>query len=272
MRLRRSLIVALALQAGFALPSNAKDEQAVRTAYAKVAYAVQSRTVYLEATKHPDITAADLTKKLQANELRFDISEMSSGSIADILDRPYSDFVSKPDKQQVLQITHYEETATEKSNKVTTYSAEPVWKAGGVSSGDWDRVPVKTAIARSLGTYSRYVTATITVRFQNQSRTYRTLWLFSDTDLMAIDTVTGNYILRRFATESAYPSVLTDTGLRAQAAVNDWLTSTQSFDASCKPGKADVCCDSASMHCGVSADDLRSTKPAPKTTAMEEKL
>jgi hypothetical protein len=114
------------------------------------------------------------------------------------------------------------------------------------------------------GKFSRYVTATITVRFQNRSRTYRTLWLFGS-GMLAVDLVTGN-IVQDFVNESVYPSLLTDTSLRSYPAVRDWLNSTQRFDASCKSGRQDVCCDAA-MRCGVSSEDLRSTKPAPDTKA-----
>lgn len=263
MRLRKLLTVAPVLLAGISLAANPQDEQLVRNSYAKVAYAVQSRTVYVEVLEHPYITTAELAKKLQENELRFDIAGMSSGAIADILARPYSDFASKPDLQDVLYITNDQESRIEEDGtKATSYFADPHWGKRGASSEDWD-LPIRDmlAISRNEGLYSRYVTATVTARFQNQSRTYRTLWLFSGSDLMAIDTVTGNFILRSFATESAYPSVLTDTHLRSRTVVNDWLNSAQRFDASCKTGKLDVCCDSA-LRCGVAAGDLRSTKPA----------
>jgi hypothetical protein len=263
--------VCVALTAAMFVPaqaSNPQDEQVVRNAYAKLAYAVQAHTVYDEVRKHPNIALPELTKKLQANELRFDITEMSSGAISSIESRPYSDFVARPDAQEVLHIAHDEETFDEKGKRATSYFAVPQWSAGSRTQEDWD-TPVGTALAISgnKGRYDRYVAATITVRFQGRSRTYRALWLFSNSDLMAIDTVTGNSIARNFATESAYPSVLTDTSLRSHPAVNEWLASTQRFEPSCKTGKQDVCCDS-SMHCGVHSEDLRSTKSAPNTMAI----
>jgi hypothetical protein len=249
-----------------------QDEAVVRTTYAKLAYAVQSRTVYVEAQKHPNLTAVELAKALQENELRFEISELSGGNVSDIGDRPWSDFVTRPDSREVLRITHDEEAFTDETGTLfTSYFAVPSWGEGSSSAEDWD-TPVKTAmrIAGGDGQYSRYVAATITARFEGKSRTYRALWMFSDSDLTVIDLVTGNSILRTFATESTYPSVLTDTKLRSRPVVNDWLNSTQRFEASCKKGKFDVCCDAAAIRCGVSADDLRSTKPAPNTTAAHK--
>lgn len=219
----------------------------------------------MESRKKPDITSVELTKKLQASELRFEITEMSSGALSDIASRPYSDFVSPPDLQDVLHITRDLETFDENGKRMTSHFTIAQWGAGEKSKEDWD-TPVKETLVLSgnEGRYSRYVTATITVRFQNRSRTYRTLWLFGS-GMLALDFVTGNTV-EDISTESVYPSVLTDTSLRSHPAVSDWLNSTQRFDASCKTGKQDVCCDAA-MHCGVNAEDLRSTKPAPNAKA-----
>ena len=256
----------------FALAANPQDEQVVRQAYAKLAYAVQAHTVYDEAQEHPNQTLPELTKQLQANELRFEISEMSSGAIADISSRPYSDFVSRPDTQDVLQIVHDEETFNERGKRFTSYFAVPRWAAGGNQSQEvWD-MPVKDALVYSGSKYSRYVTATITVRFQGRSRTYHTLWLFG-TEVLSVDLVSGSNVPSNYIAQNLYPSVLTDTSLRSHAAVDQWLHSTQRFEASCKTGKQDVCCDPLTMRCGVHSDDLRSTKPAPNTTAIpKEKL
>lgn len=260
------------LLARIALAANANDETTVRTAYGKLAYAVQSRIVVMEATRNRDLTIVELNKVLQANELRFEITAMSSGLISEIDSRPYSDFVTKPGQQKVLQMSH-ESYSVSEFGKLLAVSlvANPHWTTTDYrpTNDDWN-MSIKQALAlgQMQGKYSRYVTATITVRFQRQSRTYHALWLFSDSDLMEIDLVTDTVGI--FAKESAFPTVLTDTSLRVVPAVRDWLTSTQSFDTSCKAGKLDVCCDSA-MRCGVLAEDLRNTK-APLNPLTEGKI
>src|SRR6267142_1354499 len=65
---------------GTALAANPQDEQIVRNAYA-----VQSHTVFVEATKNPNLKSPELAQKLQDNELRFEITEMSSGALSDIV-------------------------------------------------------------------------------------------------------------------------------------------------------------------------------------------
>lgn len=269
------LVCQMALVASSAFAANPQDEQTVRNAYAKLAYAVQSRTVYVEVQKNQNLKSSDLTQRLQDNELRFDITDMSSGALSDISSRSYSDFVTKPDGQDVLGVTHETAMFNENGQRYSSLFAAPKWDKESpenfspTPSGAWD-IPVRDVMAKTVGNnYNRYVTATITVRFQGRSRTYHTLWLFGSNDVsvepLSVDLVTGQ-VVRDFALESAYPSVLTDTSLRSRAAVNDWLTSTQRFDASCKTGKHDVCC--SAMQCGVSSEDLRSTKPAPNTKAI----
>lgn len=258
------------LLTSIALAANPVDEQMVRNAYAKVAYAVQSKIVYTEAEKNPDLKWPELARKLQDSELRFEITEMSSGALSDINSRPYSDFVTRPQREDVLQITHDTETFDENGKRFTTYFAIPHWGPSSQSQENWD-TPVKEVVVESgnEGRYSRYVTATITVRFQGRSRTYHALWLFGS-DTLAVDLVTGNSIVRGFATESAYPSVLTDTRLGSHPAVSNWINSTQRFDASCKTGKQDICCDAATMRCGINSEDLRSKDPAPNTKIVRK--
>ena len=94
-------LLALSLLATSTLAANPQDEQVVRNAYAKLAYAVQSGTVYVEAQKNPKLTSPELATKLHDSELRFEITEMSSGALSDIASKPYSDFIAKPDTQEV---------------------------------------------------------------------------------------------------------------------------------------------------------------------------
>lgn len=266
-RLQWVLALMLSMTAA-ALASNPQDEQVVRNAYAKLAYAVQARTVYDAVRKTPKITSLELTKELQAKELRYDITDMSSGAISDIESKPYSDFVTRPDTQPVLRIVEDKETFDENGSRATSNFAQPRWAAASQSQEDWD-IPIKGALAQSGngGKFVRYVSATITVRFQGRSRTYHTLWLFGS-GILALDLIgAADNVVTEFATRDLFPSVLTDTSLRSRPAVGDWLNSTQRFESSCKTGKQDVCCDSA-MHCGVAAEDLRSTKPAPNTTSI----
>lgn len=273
--MKTKVLLSVFLLAGIALAANPQDEALVRNAYAKLAYASQTKIVAIEAQRNSDLTIAELSKELQDNELRFEITAMSSGNISDIESRPYSEFVTRPDQQKVLSIPHETHSVTEFGKFLgVTLFATPHWttmraEVNGEWSEDWD-MPVKALVdSGNAGKYSRYVTATITVSFQGTSQTYHALWLFSDSDVMCVDLVTGNEIVKYFAQESAFPSVLTDTHLRYHPAVEQWLTSTQRFDASCKAGKLDVCCDSA-MHCGVLEDDLR-TKPAPNALTPKER-
>jgi len=243
----------------------ASDEQTVRTAYAKLAYAAQARTVYMLTRSNPKLDSNELSRQLQAEELRFEITELKAGPLSEIISKPYSDFVTPTDGQPVLSIAIDTESFDENGKRSVSNFAFPHWEEGERSSSDWT-IPVGQALSltKQTGKFSRYVTACITVRYQGKSRTYQTLWLFG-TETLPIDTVTGNNILADFVTKSAFPSILTDTSLHSHAAVSAWLSANQKFSQQCKKGKQDVCCDSD--HCGVSSSDLMSSSPAPTMTA-----
>lgn len=104
MKIRLIRCLALLLLASLSLGANPQDEETVRTAYAKLAYAVQAQTVYRSVMMAPTLTRAELATELQWNLLKFDITDMSSGAIADISAKPYSNFVTNFDTQPTLQI------------------------------------------------------------------------------------------------------------------------------------------------------------------------
>jgi hypothetical protein len=246
--------------------ANPHDEQVMRNAYAKLAYAVQTKTVYDVARKDHQINSLGLSKQVRENELRFDISELTSGALTEIATRPFSEFVTAPAGQQVLQVSLDTESLDENGKRTISSLAVPQWAKGqDPTSEDWN-TPVSKALSQTghEGEFSRYVSATITVRYKGQSRTYRALWFFGD-GFLGIDLITGT-IVNDFVTINSYPSVLTDTSLRSHPAVKEWLLANQRFDASCKTGKQDVCCDDG-MRCGVHSADLESNKPAPTTKA-----
>jgi hypothetical protein len=256
------------LLASTALAANPQDEQLVRNAYAKLAYAVQSRTVYDEAVRNPDLTAVELTKQLQANELRFEITEMTSGALSEIASRPYSDFVTLSSTEDVLQIVHDEETVRVNNKPIAVSNfAVARWMPGPSASlpekemGSDMSVNDVIVKAGNRGKYSRHVAATITVRYQGRSRTYRTLWLFGS-ETIGIDLVTQNSATE-FVSNNVFPSVLTGTHLRSVPAVASWLSSTQRYEATCRSGRQEVCCNTEVMQCGIASGDVRSMRAAP---------
>ena len=75
---KNAVLVPILLVSAALAASNPQDEQVVRNAYAKLAYAVESKTVYAEAQKNAKLTSLELAQKVQTSELRFQIADMSS--------------------------------------------------------------------------------------------------------------------------------------------------------------------------------------------------
>lgn len=266
----RSTVIAISLTCAIGATAQSpttRDETVVRTAYAKLAHGVQVKTVYNAVLKNRELSPLDLNKQIQENELRFDISEMTSGPLTDITDKPNSDFVSVPDGNDILSIASDTETFDENGKRAESLLAGiPQWvHREAVSPEGWD-MPVGKALelAEHAGKFSSYVALTATVRFQGKSRTYRSLWLFG-TETLAVDLVVTGINLLDLTTHNTYPSVLADTSLRSTPAVHEWLTANQRFEASCKVGKSETCCDPTTMRCGIAAEDLGSKVPAPTT-------
>jgi hypothetical protein len=112
-------------------------------------------------------------------------------------------------------------------------------------------------------------------RTQGRSRTYHALFAFGKDDkgqeaIQPVDTVIGNSILSAFVNRPLYPATLLNTSMREDPAVATWLKAHQVFDATCKPGKEDVCCDLNTLECGVSAHDVNAafSQPIPASETV----
>ena len=246
-----------------------QEERLVRTTYAKLIYAAQLDGVHnlINAGKRPGL--AEIEARLAANELKFEISNFSSGSVADIAQRKFAELVTKPDGQAVLDIgpTTYKYTEDSKADRkiteISEYSAQVSWSPGQNLIGeDWN-IPFKDVLPvfqrQNRSTYSRYARYSVVARFQGRSRDYNAMFLFGtgEEPVLVLDNVTNNSALHFFVKNSVYPAVLLWKSSR-EPGVAAWLRSHQVRGATCGSGKQEVCCDTSALKCGVSADDLTS--------------
>lgn len=249
------------------------EETVVRTTYAKLTYAVTIGTIHRALTdemRHPPgtslkphpLTRIALDDRLAQDGVLFQLANFSVGKISD-LKRNYSGLVTKPDGSEVLAISTGSLNWAEDGKETLEVSAGGAgWNPSqNLISEDWDHPAAELLPLSEHGNwYSRYAAFTVTVQFQGKSRIYNAMFLFGVDDkglevVSAIDTVsTGG--LSYFVNRPVYPATLLKTSLRAKSVVADWLKSHQVFDATCKPGKEDVCCDLTTLECGVAAQDV----------------
>jgi len=241
------------------------EERVVRTAYAKVVFAVQVQTVE-EAVhqKHRKLDTPALSSALDKNDLRITLSGFTVGNVSEILQRNIQDLVSLPHGEEVLVISDAT-TSYKEHGRVTeeTGVAIPEWQpgsGGGQSTVNYTLAEV-LAVNQPTDVYQRYAMFNVAIAFQGKARKYRALVLFgkdaSGADkVLVTDTVLGS-VPQDMMKQSIYPAILLGTSLGEVPAVMTWLEGKQMPATSCTLRSQDVCCDLSSMKCGISADDLR---------------
>ncbi|MGB8579683.1 MAG: hypothetical protein WCD47_02580 [Candidatus Sulfotelmatobacter sp.] len=251
----------LAPLAALAADSMTHEETIVRTAYAKLAYAADLNTVY-RASRNHKITSEDMTKQIDAHGLHLTLSDFTVGNLSDIADKKYVDVAGQyPDGQDVIH-------AGLVTISVNNNNGQPV--SSDTTTARWG--PRQYALAPNLTIRAlmpileqesgisplvRYCSYTVTVSLQGKSRTYKAWFLFGDNGQIAAgDTVLGSNggALNYFLDHPVYPDILLHTDLGKIPAVNNFLAANARTEASCKHG--DICCDAASLACGVAAAEL----------------
>jgi hypothetical protein len=249
------------------------EETVVRQTYAKLAYAVNIGSIHraLDGAQGKEITKADLEAYIAKEAIQFQLNNFSSGTVSDIAERNYGDFVTKPDGSDSLAIsTGSHKVSEEGSPDVVGATARVLgWHKGQEVSGSFDMPFGKILPMTELKSYTRYAAYTVTTVFQNRSRSINAMFLFNTNskgseDVAPIDTLNGSSALFDFVNLSVYPTTLLKTRLRAEPVVADWLRSHQVFDAACKPGQ-DACCNPSTLVCGVSSQDVNTYLSKPVT-------
>ena len=236
------------------------EETVVRTAYAKLAYAVQLNEIYHFTSD----SKGNLSERLRKNEIRFNLTDVRSGKISDITADKYADLVTEPDGRDVIHATVASIDYTERGKKVTMDTVSAQWGKGQTVNEDWN-VPLSKLLPaiqdQNRAAFSRYVACTVTVDYQGKQETYKALWLFgqdydSNPYTVAGDTIIGinGNSLHHVANHPIYPAVLLETPSGDKPEIRDW------FAAHVVPSCGvdhDSCCDTQSLQCGISAANLQ---------------
>jgi hypothetical protein len=259
----------------------------VRTAYAKLSYAVDLNTAYRLLQANPEIVFAanpkidaqqlanrqltltqELAKQTTLQGLRFRLSGLMCGSLADVAEKKYAD-VFPPydgDGHEVIHTAVETDNYNETGGAVATMETATA-KWGPAATGrmpDWTVSQMIPVVEREMGVSSllRYCSFTVTATLAGRSRTYKAAFLFGEDDqAAAADPVAGTdgNNLGYFLQHPVYPGILLQTRMGDSPVVRDFLAASQRSGASCKPGEA--CCDTETMQCGVFSADLLGRRP-----------
>ncbi len=232
------------------------EETTVRTAYARLAYAVDIDNVFTAAT-HPDHSTSP--------SLRFTLSNFTVGRLSDIAQASFIDRFPVIDEtgEEIIHTSVHTVNWSEgegKDKKSTSMEALQVhWGPPSTPEGPngtahtssvEQMIPIleKEWGVPGLRTYCLF---TVTASLAGRSRTYQAVFFFDDSGHAApLDQVVGQdgNNLEYFLTHPVFPSVLRDTKLAQQPAVSSFLVAGPKR-ASCKA--QDACCDVQTLRCGI---------------------
>jgi hypothetical protein len=252
-----------------------QEDRVVRTTYAKLAYAMKIGAIHELLRENGQPGSAELEYRLAAKAIKFELSNLSSGSVNDIAKRVYTDLVTKPNGEDVLftvTVTYNSTEDLEKTREVRETSemgAQADWAHGQDLTGEVWNLPFERVLAiaetQNKSKYSRYASYRVTVSYVGRSRSYNAMFLFGsgEVPVLVLDNVTNSSALATFVSKSVYPAVLLESSVAQNPAVANWLKSHQVRDPLCRPGQRQVCCDPATLTCGVAEADVSSTLSKP---------
>ena len=253
--------VAFFLLTGPLFAQMSHEEIVVRTAYARLAYAVDLYTIYTAVQANPKIDFVALAKEIDRQGLRFNLSDFATGNLADIAHDDYSVLGQYPDGQDIISISPVNATSTEiPAPAVSTYMATAAWAPGPQGRAPYRTVGEMLPLEEresGVAPLRRYCTYTVTATLLGRSRTYRASFLFGDRVAPAdVVVAIGGGAMRTLLTRKLYPDILIGTKLGSNPAVRDFLAATQREEQICRAGIGDVCCNPEKLQCGVASSDL----------------
>lgn len=265
------------------------EEEVVRTAYARLAYASQLDAIYHLSSEawrrgNPPLVTADVDRELASAELTFHLSNFVIGKTTDILDVPIATLVS-PEPKSVLETTFAGHSIQEDGMNTPSqfFSAEARWRPSHGISAEAEATVERMSLAAVFRAnepssppvnekYPRYVTFLVTVTYMGiTAGPYKALFLFGHDStgkeiVLPYDTTTSDGPAMALGTP-LYPKALVETNRRRLGVVSRWLDSSRVGD-SCAIWQHDVCCNLSTLRCGMTASMLQTarSKPLPATT------
>jgi len=240
------------------------EETVVRTAYAKLSFAVDINTAYTVALTNPGISPADLAELVERKGLRFTLSNFTVGNFSDIAKEPDEVLGQYPDGQDVIHTSVASATFNESNMPpISSDGATAQWGQGPEGRSPHLTVGQMLPIMEQESGVSpllRYCTYTVVATLAGRSRSYRASFFFGEGDKVAPGDVVvalGGGAIAPFISHPVYPRVLLETSLWKNPAIRNFVSTTQRPETSCKAGIGEVCCDAEKLQCGVAAADVR---------------
>ena len=243
------------------------EDRLVRQTYARLAMASQTGIIS-DALDAQSKDVAAINARIVSNTLRFEIGAITGGDIAAVMSTPYNNLVTKPSEsiipvngQEALHMDFDGTTAV----KVQQFVARDArWEMMNDVLGDegWTW-PLSKDLPRMEGVagVTRYAEVPVVVTLGGKSRAYKAMFLFKPGgQTFVLDNIVNMQgALSSMLTRSPYPHIFLETTARNHPAVKAWIDANQVEGSSCTANGISECCDLASLRCGVTKEDTRTS-------------
>ena len=276
-----ALCLAFAAISSAAAAEMSHEETAVRTAYAKFAYASEQYVMAQlarEAMSPESRANTGMTndQRLSAAQVTFTLSDFSFGNVREILNRKVIDFIT-PAKSEMLVAGPMSSQFAEGGTMSELRSLDLHWQSASPLAPEVadtkisDLYQLQWHRLRPEALWQRYASYMVTVSFQGKTQgPYRALFIFGH-DPKGNETIepedgTADAMGLAFAIQShLFPAPFVRTRLRGYQVIASWLNTKQTSGPSCSSGVGDVCCDVVALRCGPGRDDVADglSRPLP---------
>jgi hypothetical protein len=190
-----------------------------------------------------------------------EISEIQTGPIAEIAQKPLEALVTKP-SGWILSVSpgDWRRTDFRRPYDHGTY-ATARWRTAGYLTEDWN-VPFGRAMEMNgLTEYSRYAAFNVRLSYHGQQRQYGAVFLFGQEidgsgKIFPIDHVVGISALMALTKASIVPGPLLGPGRARTNGGRAFMNLVRRHPACVREPVTGMCCDSATGQCGIAAQDM----------------
>jgi hypothetical protein len=174
----------LAMLGSTAFAQAVQEQTIIKTAYAKLAYAVAINQAWTKITANADIDSAKLISQVDAEGLHFNLKDFKCGNLADVANAKYLDVFENQNRQSYVETSGSMISSSEVDGPTTrTNTAVAVWRNEPHGAPpDWtvkEMLPYLQQESGLTSPLSRYCTYTVTATLASRSETYRAYFLFT---------------------------------------------------------------------------------------------
>ena len=243
------------------------EETVVRTAYAKLTYAVEQGAVSelaFEAGGAP-VQGPPREQRIADAQVRFALSDFKTGNAIEILNRKVVDFIT-PASGETLAVMGRTNNYVEDGKSTMWYAPGLRWTPAQQPPPDVQELTMDELYQlqwqqkRPGSAWQRYASYSVNVTYRGKSKAYKALFMFGhdikgNESVEVQDAITEGTGLAQAMHEHLFPDAFLRTRLRDVPTVAEWIKAKQTDATECSDEQG-ICCDLATLQCGPRRSDV----------------